>query len=485
MTLNWDLQIRIFCQRLRPQIVDSDTEVYLTVQTNKGHILLIVDKLVPYHVQFVLEEGQENVQSAVNEYVNSSFKNPNTTITSLFNSCLQKWDTFAKARLNSSKSTSEHEQGEKDASTIEKGHEKSIDQVSDKFSDLNIKQKDISNGVFRSGSKNLRIQSLDYEREEKDLGRELLKPNSPISKQVLSERESHDQDDVHQVTSSQNLQTPKPARTVQLEGNDYTLELTDLNLLNVGVLKAPRLRLVVKCVRCHYGNEATVQEKCSLSCSRCNNGLQIIWLPGTVYVNSARLGVLDLIGCAPVDVLPIDCFVSCLECTDEQIMAFKGLSSMQPMVQFCRSCKTRTLVQYQDTKFQLLKQREQALGSKKPSKGNKKQNLGIVKGTPLPNRGACEHYKKSYRWFRFPCCNRIYPCDKCHDIDQDHLYEYANRIICGYCSFESMYTKEGTCSHCGNFTTRRQKSAFWEGGQGMRDPIRMSRKDPRKYKRVI
>ncbi|EPX74013.1 zf-CHY type zinc finger protein [Schizosaccharomyces octosporus yFS286] len=326
------------------------------------------------------------------------------------------------------------------------------------------------------------MKSLDYEKEvglQKGLG----SSDTAIPQQKIPGKEDCDQDN-NQVTTFKNTQIPKQAKPLQLEGNDYSLELTNLNLINVGVLKAPRLKLVIKCVRCHYGNEVSVQEKYSLACSKCNNGLQVIWLPGTVHLNSSRLGVLDLIGCAPVDVMPIDCFVSCLECTDEQVIVFKGVSSMQPMAQFCRSCRTRTLVHFQDTKFQLLKQREQALGSRKPSNKSNKQNLGIVKGTPLPNRGACEHYKKSYRWFRFPCCNRIYACDKCHDIDQDHLNEYAKRIICGYCSFESMYTKEGTCSHCGNFTTRRQKSAFWEGGQGMRDPIRMSRKDPRKYKRI-
>lgn len=48
---------------------------------------------------------------------------------------------------------------------------------------------------------------------------------------------------------------------------------------------------------------------------------------------------------------------------------------------------------------------------------------------------------------------------------------------------ESFYKKDATCPHCGNMTVKKQTSAYWEGGKGMRDRVRMSRKDPRKYKR--
>ena len=39
--------------------------------------------------------------------------------------------------------------------------------------------------------------------------------------------------------------------------------------------------------------------------------------------------------------------------------------------------------------------------------------LGVVVGRPLPNKGTCAHYKHSYRWLRFPCCGRAYPCAAC------------------------------------------------------------------------
>lgn len=40
---------------------------------------------------------------------------------------------------------------------------------------------------------------------------------------------------------------------------------------------------------------------------------------------------------------------------------------------------------------------------------------------------------------RFPCCGKLYPCDKCHDEKEtDHEMEMANRMVCGYCSKEQV-----------------------------------------------
>lgn len=95
----------------------------------------------------------------------------------------------------------------------------------------------------------------------------------------------------------------------------------------------------------------------------------------------------------------------------------------------------------------------------------------VQKGKPLPEKGVCKHYKQSHRWLRyhshrglshfthltrkcrrrthsesltppsairFPCCGRAYPCDVCHDENQDHPMELATRMICGYCAKEQV-----------------------------------------------
>ncbi len=46
--------------------------------------------------------------------------------------------------------------------------------------------------------------------------------------------------------------------------------------------------------------------------------------------------------------------------------------------------------------------------SSKGPKGGGKGAGGVVlqPGMPLPNKGACKHYRHSYRWLRFPCCGK-------------------------------------------------------------------------------
>ncbi|KAI9826536.1 MAG: hypothetical protein M1832_006132 [Thelocarpon impressellum] len=106
-----------------------------------------------------------------------------------------------------------------------------------------------------------------------------------------------------------------------------------------------------------------------------------------------------------------------------------------------------------------------------PRRRKARENLGIVAGTELPRRGRCAHYGKSYRWFRFSCCSRVFACDRCHDDASEHPNEHANRMICGYCSREQNYRPED-CGVCHAVLVGKRGSGFWEGG-----------KDPRKYKR--
>lgn len=63
----------------------------------------------------------------------------------------------------------------------------------------------------------------------------------------------------------------------------------------------------------------------------------------------------------------------------------------------------------------------------------------IQDGKPLPDNGICKHYKKSYRWLRFPCCGKCYPCDLCHNEKEgDHDMKFAVRMLCGHCAKEQV-----------------------------------------------
>ncbi|PIA14030.1 hypothetical protein COEREDRAFT_47826 [Coemansia reversa NRRL 1564] len=112
--------------------------------------------------------------------------------------------------------------------------------------------------------------------------------------------------------------------------------------------------------------------------------------------------------------------------------------------------------------------------------------LGVVPGQPLPDRGSCKHFRRSQRWLRFPCCGKTYPCVSCHDDKEDHAHEYAQVMLCGHCAKEqtiSRTEKSGLCIGCGAQVISKVDGnhAFWQGGTGVRDRARMSRKDGRKY----
>jgi uncharacterized CHY-type Zn-finger protein len=99
---------------------------------------------------------------------------------------------------------------------------------------------------------------------------------------------------------------------------------------------------------------------------------------------------------------------------------------------------------------------------------SKKDKERYVAGTELPYKGRCKHYRKSTRWFRFSCCSKVHPCDRCHDEAENHPSEHANRMICGLCSREQNYRPED-CRFCGNSFIAKKLSHYWEGGKGTRD----------------
>ncbi|KAF7700658.1 hypothetical protein CDIK_0905 [Cucumispora dikerogammari] len=107
-----------------------------------------------------------------------------------------------------------------------------------------------------------------------------------------------------------------------------------------------------------------------------------------------------------------------------------------------------------------------------------KENIKIILGRPLPEKGTCKHYKKSFRWFKFQCCNRVFPCDDCHNENSNHLNEKANKMICGFCS------KEQSCKEsCSCGMSLKSNKEFWNAGKGMRDKVKLNKKDSKKYKK--
>ncbi|PKS11498.1 hypothetical protein jhhlp_003263 [Lomentospora prolificans] len=255
-----------------------------------------------------------------------------------------------------------------------------------------------------------------------------------------------------------------------------TIELYGIELLQVSVLN-----LSVKCSRCKTLNDITGLkhgvEKAG-SCSKCANPFAVNYSQQLVHQNSTRAGLIDMGGCTIADMLLSTFVPVCAKCSTPS----PGVTSVRgdTTSSVCRECHARFSFKIPEVKFLLV-----SPGSLVPSTGprRRQERLGLHAGEPLPDKGACKHYKKSYRWFRFSCCGRVHPCDKCHDEAEAHINEWANRMICGFCSREQNYAVD-SCAFCGRSVIGRRGKGFWEGGKGTRDRTKMSRKDPRKHRRV-
>ncbi|KAI9366826.1 hypothetical protein DFJ73DRAFT_805743, partial [Zopfochytrium polystomum] len=205
----------------------------------------------------------------------------------------------------------------------------------------------------------------------------------------------------------------------------------------------------------------------------------------TVSSASTGVGYLDLERCVPLDVMAASAWELTCEGCGGVGKVLKRLDRGSEVKVGCETCSTKMVVLVDQIRFVTLapsvhNSNLDAVTSKRKSK---KTDDGVVQGEPLPKNGACVHYRKSYRWFRFPCCGRLYACDKCHEEGKPdgHEMAWATRMVCGFCSREQQYSQKACL--CGKDLTRNSKgSGFWEGGHGTRSRVLMSRREGRKFK---
>lgn len=83
-----------------------------------------------------------------------------------------------------------------------------------------------------------------------------------------------------------------------------------------------------------------------------------------------------------------------------------------------------------------------------------------VYGLTIDDETRCEHYKTPLDIIaiKFKCCNKFYPCYKCHDTCENHETKRWNQdefneqaILCGVCK-QTMtineYMMTEVCPHC-------------------------------------
>lgn len=302
--------------------------------------------------------------------------------------------------------------------------------------------------------------------------------NSSDSSDYSTFDEASDEDETTDTPDT----SDQPASATRERG--VMLSLPHLELHNIELLELITLSLTVKCERCKDTMDINaIKPMRAASCKKCAYPFAIGWRKDLMHANSIRAGYLDFEGCTVVDLLPSLFIPTCSDCSTPfpapGVTAVRGDSALA----LCRECHKRMTFKLPEVKFLAVSASSRANAARSLPSRKPKESLGIVAGTELPSRGRCRHYKKSYRWFRFSCCGKVFPCDRCHDEVSDHLNEFANRMICGWCSVEQNYSPE-ECRMCKGSVVGRKGTGFWEGGKGTREQARMSRKDPRKYKRI-
>lgn len=272
-----------------------------------------------------------------------------------------------------------------------------------------------------------------------------------------------------------------PTQTVE---RGTSISFPSIELLGIELFQISILALSVKCQRCktvsEIGGLKPNTPKTTESCRKCGTSFSLTFRPELVHAYSSRAGFIDATGCTVADMLPSTFVPTCAKCstpTTQGLVAVRG----DTMTNVCRECHARFTFKIPEVKFLVYTAGSSTLP---PTTGPRRRDekLGLHAGEPLPNKGVCKHYRKSYRWFRFSCCQKVHSCDKCHDDAEDHPNEWANRMICGHCSREQNYTP-GNCTFCGRSLVSKVATGFWEGGKGTRDRVFMSRKDPRKKRR--
>ncbi|KAI1880634.1 hypothetical protein JX265_000874 [Neoarthrinium moseri] len=270
-------------------------------------------------------------------------------------------------------------------------------------------------------------------------------------------------------------------RMTQQVESGTSISFPSIELYGIELLQVSILGINVKCERCRTMNEVTGLKpgiEKGASCKKCATAFSIKFRQELVHQNSVRGGFIDVAGCTVSDMLPSTFVPTCGRCSSPGL----GLVSVRGEVttNVCRECHGKFTFKIPEVKFLAITRGAVPLST---GPRRRQEKLGLHAGDPLPDRGACSHYKRSYRWFRFSCCSKVHPCDKCHDQAEDHINEWANRMICGWCSREQNYAVEA-CGFCGRSVIGKKGRGFWEGGKGTRDKTRMSRKDKRKFRRV-
>ncbi|TPX38998.1 hypothetical protein SeMB42_g01065 [Synchytrium endobioticum] len=309
----------------------------------------------------------------------------------------------------------------------------------------------------------------------------------PTPNTSFDEKIAADDNTASEITSTDEMDNSSTTGKGTVTGTAHKgtqIRLVNLTLTNIALLRLMSLQVLITCHKCHIQNEYTIStpqfnEETWYTCNKCSAERGLRYRPTYAFTNETNLGYLDLSQCNVVDLLPSTYIATCSHCDAAVIFKHQNRGSL--ITNSCGQCHNKLTLAIEQVKFVKLQQSDlhKSASTVLPKRKKVKDSVNLVVGQALPKTGACQHYKYSFRWFRFACCGRLYPCDMCHEENSDnHEMVFGNRQVCGYCSRE---TGLGSKCVCGKLLVKDSSVTHWEGGRGQRDRTKMSRNESRKY----
>ncbi|MCJ1309811.1 hypothetical protein MMC25_003472 [Agyrium rufum] len=324
-----------------------------------------------------------------------------------------------------------------------------------------------------------------------------VRPRTDANGDSDTESSSDDDNDDEEYDSNAEIDHPtEQHETASMQSErGILLSFPYLELHGIELLELTVLSITVKCEPCkdnmdiknlrHKPDTQAMQVK-SESCKKCASDLSIGYRRELMHANSVKAGYLDLDGCTVVDMLPSNFVPTCSSCSTVYpapgIVSVRGESSQT----VCRECHQRMSFKIPEVKFLLVSNGAGPRESRYycwPGTASSRPVYALLQVVPLVSVSLLYLKNENNSFFQDSVILRdSVAAIRCHDLEADHPIEHANRMICGFCSREQNYRPED-CGICHNSLIKQVGRGFWEGGKGTRDQARMSKKDPRKYKR--
>jgi len=291
-------------------------------------------------------------------------------------------------------------------------------------------------------------------------------------------------------------------------GEKFSIQYSSVKLNRIALAEICEVNFFIKCKKCKM---ITFESKfikisskmnifyCATICPKCKCHIQIIFKSELIHIENLQIaGITYSFGAIICDFLTSSFLINCLNCIDynKKVKYRSGDLSIKDRV--CQQChgemnistQNLQIVPYSSSNYSFLEELEinifktntQIIDSQDLSEYVKLYEKKIKSGSPLPENGTCKHYHHSYKWFRFDCCCKYFPCDECHNEISNHEAEWAKLVLCGFCCFEQNSSNKLCCSCGKSFTKDTGVSGFWEGGKGCRNKSQMSSKDSHKFK---